>query len=62
MSGSVVVGADEDRPVASLEGLGTKVGKAKVALSATILPVAVLSGSNFVVLSTIGCWQTPLLV
>ena len=56
------MGADEDSPVASLEGLGTKVGKARVALSATLLPVVVLSGSDIVVLSTMGGWQTPLLV
>ena len=53
--------ADEDSPVASLEGLGTKVGKAKVVLSTTLLLVVVLSGSGIVVLNTMGGWQTPLL-
>ena len=54
--------ADEGNPVASLEGLGTKIGKARVALSATLLPVVVLSGSDIVVSSTMGDWQTLVLV
>ena len=50
------MGADKDSPVASLEGLGTKVGKAKVALSTILLLVVVLSGSGIMVSNTMGGW------